>query len=126
MSAYAVHEGGHKLEHLSDRFDVGIKDPDWIAAIAAEDERWTVVCGDNKILRKQDEVAALVRSDLSYFFLRGGWWDQSFHTIAVKFLKIWPKLVQSVAETRVPSIWEVPVSSDKLQLIDRTKAYGRK
>ncbi|KAA0214904.1 hypothetical protein EDM80_06145 [bacterium] len=125
MEAYAVHEGGHRLVHLKDKFDPEIKDTSWIGALAGDREEWIVVCGDNKILRKRDEVAAMVTSGLSYFFLRGGWWDQTFHQIAVKFLKVWPAIVSAAADSRESAIWEVPVSSDKLLSLGQTAHYRR-
>jgi hypothetical protein len=104
----------HTIEHHDDAFERTAADIDWMKALAARREGWFIVSGDLAILRNKAEAAVLRESRLTFFALKKGWLNLDFHVQACKLLKVWPKIVEQAARAKHPTVFEVPVSAQKI------------
>jgi hypothetical protein len=106
VSAYASPE--HTIRHHDEdiRFTKTTPDTEWIAVLGKDSPAWAVVSGDHRILRNKVEKNALAQAGLTFFYLSKPWQNTAFHDYAWKFLKVWPEIVDTAAQSN-SSIFEV-------------------
>lgn len=111
----------HTVIWLDDKFDKSATDPEWLMTVAKWDPVPVVVSGDGRILKNPAERRVLRGLPLTCFFFAPGWFDFKWHDFAWKAIKVWPEIVRS-AQPRHPSIFRVPVSAAKVELIGATSS----
>lgn len=109
-----------------DMFDHKTTDIVWMESLGSDDNQWFVLSGDTRILRCEKELLALRSSDITFFALARGWMNQKLEIQAWKLVKIWPDIVAEAKRTRVPSIFEIPITSNKILARGSTKAFRQK
>ncbi|MBX3474978.1 MAG: hypothetical protein KF754_11390 [Planctomycetes bacterium] len=108
------------VEHHDDSFEKTTPDIVWIGAVAQRSETWAVLSGDGRILKNPGERAVLKFSGLSFFHLRPGWLNLPVHEIACKLLRVWPKILAAADNVKAPTVFELPVSSAKIDFLCHT------
>ncbi len=112
----------NEVRHLTQMFDPGVPDTEWIRAVAEWDELPVILSGDGRILRNRAERAVLRSSNLTFVYLAKGWMNTPWNNYAWKIVRAWPGVVRETVRVRRPSIFELAVSSLKLKLIEETAA----
>ena len=111
----------HSVQHHNDRFDEGTQDTQWLRAIYEDDSSVVVVSGDGRILENPAELQVLKDSNLTFFMLAKGWTNMKWSDQAWKMVKIWPEVIRSASQQRYPTIYKIPVSSNKIEVIKKTR-----
>jgi len=105
----------HQIIPLLDRFEAGTPDTDWLPSIARWSPKPVIICGDARILKNQVERAALKEAKLMFVLLASGWTQTPWHTYAWKIIKVWPRIVEVTSKTLRPTVFEVSVSTLKVE-----------
>lgn len=108
------------VEHHDDSFERTTPDTDWISAVANRSEAWAVLSGDGRILRNPVERRVLKSSGISFFHLRPGWLNLPVHETACKLLRVWPRILSAADNVKSPAIFELPVSSARVDFLCNT------
>lgn len=119
--------GGHDFSHHDEdpRFTPNTPDTEWISAVSQDRIRPIVVTGDERILKRPEEVAELQKSNLTFFVLTQHWSKLPKHEMAWKFLKAWPEILKSAAASE-PTVFQVfGGKSLKVERYSLTKAVRR-
>lgn len=100
--------GAHSLDHHDDdpRFTPNTRDTDWIRIISSDAIQPVVITGDEKILKRADEVKAIQESGLTFFILTDHWAKFDAYEQSWRFLKVWPEIA-ATAVTREPTVFMV-------------------
>lgn len=98
-----------------DHFEKGTRDDVWVPRIAAWEPKPVVVLGDGRLLRNPGLKLIAKESQFSYVvmgesFMRTAWTDQAW-----KLVKVWPDVVKATQHVRRPTIFDVKISSLKVQ-----------
>lgn len=115
-----VFDPSNEIRHLTDRFDKGTSDVDWIEAASAWDPRPVILGGDGRILRNKAERTALRAANLSFVYLTSGWTNLAWPVFAWKIVKAWPDIVTNVERSARPNVFEVSPGTLKVQRIGDT------
>ena len=104
----AAYETEHTIRHHDDdiRFTTTTSDVDWMKTLSEEEDKWTIVSGDGRILKNKVERAALAESKMRFFCLSKQWHTMSFHDQAWRFVKVWPDVVEAALHLK-QNIFEV-------------------
>ena len=108
-AAHAIYEPEHEAVALRDKFTVGITDVEYIRALDAEGG-WAVLTLDNGIRNRPAERAALLASELTFFFLAPGWQAFAVSEQAVRLIRSWAKMVQFFEVVAGGALVELPVN----------------
>jgi hypothetical protein len=101
-------EGSTNVFHLRDRFGTDVPDIEWIRTLGSEGD-WTIISGDNRILKSPHERHAWREAKLTGFFWSPGWmklklWDQAW-----RLVRWWPGVEKQAALIEPGAAFEVPV-----------------
>lgn len=119
-----IFDRDHEIEHHDHQFDSTTADTIWLQEISRREIRPVVVSGDLRILRNRAEAQVLSDADLTFFVLEPGWTKLSWNDQAWKFLKVWP-LITAKSNPRRPSIFRVPMSTNKIDFFGLTAELSR-
>lgn len=92
----ALFEPEHEIVHSRDKFSPAALDLEWISALSAEGG-WAVLTKDLRLRTRPHERAALDRSNIVFFFLAAGWRKSSVEDIAVRLIRLMPKIAAQTA-----------------------------
>ena len=110
----------HEIRHLTDSFERGTPDVEWLGAIASWRPKPIVIGGDGRILRNKVERKTLRAADLSFVYLASGWTNLPWNDMAWKLIKVWPSIVRNVEQSRRPTVFEVKPGNLKVELLSPT------
>ncbi|MCC6971462.1 MAG: hypothetical protein IT434_14705 [Phycisphaerales bacterium] len=110
--------------YLDDKFDKTTPDTEWLREISKWSPIPAVISGDGRILKNPAELQVLRDSPLSFFLFAASWSDLPWSERAWKTVKVWPHIVLA-STPRKPSIFEIPVSASKVELVCTTSELGR-
>jgi len=112
------------ITHLDDdaRFEFTTPDVIWINTLAKDDSKPILITADGTIQKNPTERIALIESSLSIVFVKRSFLKLHFHQQAVKFLQIWPDLINSTGRCKVPTVFEMTAGARK---IDRLMATSQ-
>ena len=119
--------GKHDVVHHDDdgRFDENTKDVEWISSLSRDKIAPIVVSGDTKILKKQDEVAALRESGLTVLCLVSQWPELAIDEMVWKFFKVWPAM-RKKSRVKEPTVFKVSAGKSlKVEPLGPTKDLMR-
>lgn len=91
-SLAALFKDEHRVEAIADRFGRGIKDLDWISALA-KDGGWTILTADKRISRNRIEREAFLSNNLVGFVLSPSLRKKPLTEQMARILIAWPKIV---------------------------------
>lgn len=117
--ARALHElakPSNEVMHLTQKFDRGIEDKQWMAALASEGD-WAVITFDTSMRVDPHVLRAWSESGLSVFFLRRGWREIDIWQKASRLVKLWPQITSFALGTRSGVCYLVPVSGEKFNIL---------
>jgi hypothetical protein len=115
-----VFDPQNEVRHLTDCFETGTRDIEWIKAASEWEPRPVILGGDGRILRNKAERAALRTAHLSFVFLSSGWTNLPWSIFAWKIVKAWPDILASVERAGRPTIFEVKPGELKVARIGET------
>lgn len=113
----------NQVEHHDRYFGPTTTDIAWLSHIRGWDPRPVVISGDLQILRNKAEAQVLRESGLTFFALEAAWPKLRWDDYAWKFLKVWPLIRDNAAVPR-PSVFTLPVSASKVELLCVTSQLG--
>lgn len=97
---------GHKVCHLTEKFEPNTVDIDWITSLSKEGG-WIIVSQDH--LRKSDaEKEALRRSGLVVFFLAKQWSNHQHWDKAAQLVRWWPAIIKQSEHISGGASFKVP------------------
>jgi hypothetical protein len=111
-----LNEPHHEIQHLTDRFDAGALDPDWLLAIAAEKDL-ILVSGDPAITSSKKEKEAWRSSGLTSFFFGGGFSEKNRWVQTLEVVRYWPEIVQAAREAKTGTGFLLPLKGTKPKLL---------
>jgi hypothetical protein len=91
----AIYSPEHAIQHHNDKFSQSTSDIDWIKELCKHESHCAVFTQDAAILRNPNEKAALLASNLTFFFLKQGWLNLNLHEKSWKFLRAWPTIISN-------------------------------
>jgi hypothetical protein len=99
----------HKVVHLKDQFAANTDDSVWMTQMAQHEE-WIIVTANVRIGKNPHEIEAWKVAGHTIFFLKPGWlkmrsWDQ-----AQKFVKAFPRIIETAERAKRGSIFTVGVN----------------
>src|SRR5438270_626312 len=89
--------------HLDDdsRFEPSTTDVYIIRTLAVDaDRHWVLITQDKRILRNPTERAELNAAGLTFFYFDRAWMRMNLHEKAWRFLRAWPRVVETVGRHR--------------------------
>jgi hypothetical protein len=98
----------YELVHISERFPQGIKDPEWIAQLAIEND-WVIISADPRISRAKVEREAWQESGLTAFFFGDGWASLKFWKQAESLVHWWPEIALQARKTPQGTGYLIPL-----------------
>lgn len=115
IAALVDRREGVQIEPLTNHFEPGTADEAWVRTVSGWRERPAIVSGDGRILRNPKQRLMLREADLTFVvmgeaFMRTGWYEQAW-----KFVKAWPAIAKAAEGARRPTIFEVAVSSLRVE-----------
>lgn len=123
VSLLEVFDRSNEIRHIRQYFEEGTSDVEWIVAAASWDEKPVILGGDGRILTRPAELAALKSAGLSFVFLAPGWTNLKWEVFAPKLLTVWPRICREVQRVRVPTVFKVPPSSSKIEIVKPLGEY---
>ena len=84
----------NEIRHITDRYEKGTPDEEWIPGFGALRPTPAVLGGDGQILRRKAQRALLRDSNLSFVYLARGWMNIPYEQQAWKLVKAWPDMKQ--------------------------------
>lgn len=111
----------NEIRHLTDSFDKGTPDVEWLGGVSTWIPKPIVVGGDGRILRNKVERQALRDADLSFVYLAPGWTNLRWQDMAWKLVRIWPDVVKNVERSRQATVFEIKTTSLKVELRGTTR-----
>lgn len=97
-------------------FKQGIKDEDWIPAVAAWIPKPAVVLGDGRILRNPQLKRIAKASQLSFVVMGESFMETAWNDQAWKFVKMWPAIVKAVSKAHgKPMIFDVKIKAMQVE-----------
>lgn len=97
-------DADHAIEHLTDRFEPGIADTEWLRLLGEQDEPFAVLTRDAAILRRKDEFAALRDSGGHLVVLSPRFRTLKRDALLLAMLNNWRVLTAAVVPLRHPSL----------------------
>jgi hypothetical protein len=107
---------GYPIVHLREKFAPNTKDPDWIRALADEED-WVIVSGDPRITRGKAEREAWRESRITAFFFGHGWSSRSYWHQAEDLVRWWPKIVLEAEKAPRGKGFLIPLNGKEFQVI---------
>ena len=109
---------GHRVEHILDRYTVGVSDVEWLTDLASEPDAAFLSC-DVRIRKNAPEVQALQRAGLVGFWLRSKSWQERLrryrqHELAWRLIQHWPQIV-SLTQAARSQVYEIPPTGKKMK-----------
>ena len=89
----ALLDAPNRAVHLTEKFDTAVMDVVWFGKLAKEGD-WVVISGDLRITRNPHERKAWQDSQLTAFFLKKGWLNQTFWLQAAQLVRWWPHIME--------------------------------
>jgi PIN domain-containing protein len=99
----------HKIVALREKFPENTTDVEWISALDQEGG-WAVVTKDLHIRTRPHERKALDKSNLIYFFLSGAWRKYTVDEMAVRLIRLIPKIEAQTA-LAASGRFELPINA---------------
>lgn len=103
-----------EVRPLTDYFERGTKDADWLSGLGEWAAKPAVIGGDGRILRNKAELAQLKGAGLTFVLLAKGWANTKWEAYGWKIIKAWPEIRNNVLKIRVPTVFEVSAGSLKV------------
>lgn len=107
MQILDIFDGVNQSRHITDYFDPGTPDLDWLKEMGEWDVRPVVLSGDGAILKNKAERRQLRDANMTYIVWSKSWVNMGFEGQVVTMLKAWPKLRAEVIRIRQPSLFEL-------------------
>ena len=104
------------FDHHSDQFAQDTDDVTWLWAVGSWIDRPVVISGDNRILKKRDEMQELMEQDLMFVCMYEGFAELDIYEQSWKFLRAWPLICEQVKKARKQSIFKVAPTCQKVEL----------
>ena len=105
---------GIVVEHLTEYFEEGTPDTEWIPVLAADGD-WVVVSGDPKITRSKAERAVWMESGLTGFFFANRLSEKRFWVQAGILVHWWPIIVDTARAAPSGSGFLVPLQGRQMK-----------
>ena len=105
---------GHRAFHLSGEHSLGVdrhaKDEDWIHAIKADNRRWIVVTGDDRIRKVPILRMALRQAEVQGFVLAAAYQKTPLNINASILVRKWPEMEQQINLAQGPALFELSIN----------------
>jgi hypothetical protein len=108
-------ETNHEVRAYLDYFPKGVPDTQWMSTIAKWNEKIVAICADGRILKNKVEKQVLKECGFTFVYLASGWTNIKWFDYGWKIIKVWPDIVKNAEEANYPMVFEVKVSSLKIQ-----------
>jgi len=94
------------------RFNPKTADTEWMKKLGEDGEPpWIVISGDGRILKNRAERAVLDEVGLPFFCLDKPWPNTPIYEYAWKFMKVWPKIVDTACQRKAGAIFKISAGS---------------
>ncbi len=112
LAAYFTQDS---LITVAREFGKGSADTEWIPRAARRNPPSFVVSGDFRRVKSKHQRKIVTQAGLTWFALSPGWTNIPVDVYAWKIVKVWPSIRETASEVTRPLIFQVPVSSLKVE-----------
>ncbi|WP_435101080.1 hypothetical protein [Arhodomonas sp. AD133] len=106
LNELSLHREQVPVTHLTQRFDRGTVDVDWIHTLGEEGD-WVIVSQD-RFRKSKLEKEALQRSGIAAFVLERAWTNHAFWEKAQNLVRWWPVILQRARSCSGSTVHLVP------------------